>query len=38
MEAAAEAGVGFIHARYGFDKELVADVAIDDIRELTNLL
>ena len=38
MEAAAEAGVDFIHARYGFDKELTADVAIDDIRELANLL
>ena len=38
MEAAAEAGVGFIHARYGFDKELVADVAINDIRELVDLL
>lgn len=38
MESAYEAGIDFIHARYGFEPDLVCDKHIDDIRELNKFL
>ena len=38
MVASSEAGVDFIHAKYGFGKDLINDVSIDNIGELKNML
>ena len=38
MESSLEAGVIFIHAKYGFDKELVSKYYINDIRELLDIM
>ena len=38
MDAAIDAGIDFIHARYGFDKNVDCKIHIDDIIELKDLL
>lgn len=38
MLAAHTAGIGFIHAKYGFDKQLSSTYYIEDIKELPKLL
>ena len=38
MDAALEAGIDFIHARYGFEKNVDCKIHIDDIKELIDLL
>ena len=38
MISSEEAGVTFIHAKYGFDKELKTKYYIDDIKELPELM
>ncbi len=38
MEAAYEAGIGFIHAKYGFQSNVDCDYDIDNIKELDELL
>ena len=37
MEAATEAGINFIHAKYGFEPNFDSPLSINDIRELENL-
>ena len=38
MDAALEAGIKFIHARYGFEKNVDSKYYIDDIRDLMKLM
>lgn len=38
MDSTLEAGIKFIHARYGFEPKLECDKHIDDISELENIL
>lgn len=38
MDAAMEANIDFIHARYGFERDLLCNNHIDEISELENLL
>lgn len=38
MEAAYEAGIKFIHAKYGFQSDINCDYYINDIKELEDLL
>ena len=38
MDAALEAGIDFIHARYGFEKNVDCKIHIDDIKKLIDLL
>ena len=38
MESAKEAGIGFIHAKYGFEPHLQSDLYINDIRDLEELV